>query len=126
VAAGFEEQDVPVDETNLSRLTLDTFYCLGFARGAQPFLARVNGEIAGGGVLHITDQKAHLRTTSSRLKYRGLGVQTALVAARLKMAIGSGCKIAFSSTERRGASARNLSRFGFTPFSVSFQMSGPD
>ena len=126
VAAGFEEEQSTIDENTLCPRTLDTFYCLGFSRGAQPFLARVGGEVAGGGVLHVSDHKAHLRTTSCRFKFRGLGVQTALLTTRLQAAIEAGCKIAFSSTDRRGPSARNLTRFGLTPFSVSFQMSVPN
>src|SRR5262249_33537901 len=53
VAAGFSECNAPVDETTLGSRLLDTFYCFGFADGAQPFLVRRNGELAGGGVLHI-------------------------------------------------------------------------
>jgi hypothetical protein len=125
VAAGFQESDAPVDESQLPARLLDTFYCFGFADGARPFLARRNGEIAGGGVLHINRDTAHLRTTSCRFVHRRNGVQTALLNARLLMAAKDGCRFAFSSTAGIGASARNLERFGLQPLSISFLMSRP-
>jgi hypothetical protein len=37
---------------------LDVFYCLGFADGAQPFLARLDGVVVGGGVVHFSEGTA--------------------------------------------------------------------
>ena len=123
VAAGFEEEDVPVDEARIPRRVLDTFYCLGFADGAQPFFAKHNGVIAGGGVLHITGETASIRTTSCRVEHRNHGVQRALLAFRLNAAANAGCRFAFSSTDKPGPSSRNLRRFGFLTLSTSFTMS---
>jgi len=123
VAAGFQEEDAPVDDSKLPSNLLDTFYCFGFAEGARPFLARRNGEVAGAGVLHINGDTAHLRTTSCRLVHRRNGVQTALLNARLQWAAKAGCRFVFSSTAGIGASARNLERFGLQPLSISFVMS---
>ncbi len=123
VAAGFEESDGSVDDSRLQPWLLDTFYCFGFADGAQPFLARRNGEVAGGGVLHINGDTAHLRTTSCRFAHRRNGVQTALLNFRLQWALRAGCRFIFSSTAGIGASARNLERFGLQPLSISFLMS---
>jgi hypothetical protein len=125
VAAGFQECDAPVDDSKLSARLLDTFYCFGFADGAQPFLVRRSGEVAGGGVLHINGDTAHLRTTSCRFAHRRNGVQTALLNARLQLAAKAGCRFAFSNTAGIGASARNLERFGLQPLSISFLMSKP-
>jgi hypothetical protein len=125
VAAGFAESDAPVDEFKLPPALLDTFYCLGFADGARPFLARRNGEVAGGGVFHVNGDTAHLRTTSCRFVHRRNGVQTALLNVRLQWALKAGCCFAFSSTAGIGASARNLRRFGLQPLSISFLMSKP-
>jgi hypothetical protein len=122
VAAGFQECDAPVDDSKLPPRLLDTFYCFGFADGARPFLARRNGEVVGGGVLHINGDTAHLRTTSCRFVHRRNGVQTALLSARLVLAAKAGCRFAFSSTAGIGASARNLERFGLQPLSISFLM----
>jgi hypothetical protein len=123
VAAGFQESDGPVDDSGLQPWLLDTFYCFGFADGAIPFLARRNGEVAGGGVLHINGDTAHLRTTSCRFIHRCNGVQTALLNFRLQWALRAGCRFVFSSTAGIGASARNLERFGLQPLSISFLMS---
>jgi hypothetical protein len=125
VAAGFQEEDTPVDESKIPTNVLDTFFCLGFANGAQPFFAKYKGEIAGGGVLHITGEMASIRTTSCRLQHRNRGIQRALIASRLDAAHRKGCRFAFSSTDRPGASSRNLQRFGFDTLSTSFTMSLP-
>jgi acetyltransferase (GNAT) family protein len=123
VAAGFQEKDSPVDEGRIQRRTLDTFYCLGFADGAQRFFAKYKGVIAGGGALHVSGETASIRTASCRIEHRNKGVQRALLAFRLEAAIKAGCRFAFSSTDKLGASSRNLRRFGFTPLSNSFTMS---
>ena len=125
VAAGFEEEDSRVDEARIPRRALDTFYCLGFADGAQPFFAKHKGVIAGGGVLHVTGETASIRTTSCRIEHRNKGVQRALLAFRLNAAARAGCRFVFSSTDKPGPSSRNLQRFGFDTLSTSFTMSLP-
>jgi hypothetical protein len=122
VAAGFAEEDSPVDDTKIPLRALDTFYCLGFANGAQPFFAKHKGVIAGGGVLHVTGETASIRTTSCRIKHRNQGVQRALLAFRLDAAARAGCRFAFSSTDKPGPSSRNLRKFGFNTLSTSFTM----
>jgi hypothetical protein len=126
VAAGFQEVESPVDDQNLSSRLLETFYCLGFGEGARSFLVRRNGEVAGGGVLFVDGETAHLRTTSCRFAHRRSGVQTALLSERLREAHAAGCKFVFSSTEGVGVSARNLERFGLEPLSISYLMSKPN
>jgi len=122
VAAGFDEKDSPLDEARIPRRALDTFYCLGFADGAQPFFAKYKGEIAAGGVLHIAGETASIRTTSVRIQHRNQGIQRALLAYRLNAAIRAGCRFAFSGTEAPGPSSRNLRRFGFNTLSTSYTM----
>ena len=94
VSAGFAETESPVDESKLPTQLLDTFYCLGFANGAQPFLARQNGSAVGGGVLHISQGMAQIRTASCRSACRRMGVQTALLRARLDAALKANCRVA--------------------------------
>lgn len=125
VAAGFGEDSLPIDECRLSEETLNTFYCLGFSNGAQAFFAKLDGVVAGGGALHIAQQSASIRTTSCRLQYRNKGVQRALLAFRLERAAEAGCRYAFSSTDKLGASSRNLRSFGFQTLSRSFTMTSP-
>lgn len=122
VAAGFEEEGLPIDDCRLPEDTINTFYCLGFSDGARAFFAKLDGVIAGGGVLHIAQQSASIRTTSCRLPYRNKGVQRALLAFRLEQAARAGCRFAFSSTEKLGPSSRNLRNFGFQTLSRSFTM----
>lgn len=126
VAAGFAEEDSPVDEAEIPTRMLDTFYCLGFADGAQPFFAKHKGTIVGGGVLHVTGETAFIRTASCRMEHRNKGVQRALLAFRLHAAARVGCRFAFSSTDKPGSSSRNLRRFGFNALSTSFTMSLPN
>jgi hypothetical protein len=126
VAAGFQEEDSPVDEATIPQRVLDIFYCLGFADGAQPFLAKYKGVIAGGGVLHVNSGMASIRTASCRVEHRNKGVQRALLAFRLNAAVKAGCRFAFSSTDKPGPSSRNLHRLGFNGLSTSFTMSSPD
>lgn len=125
VAAGFAEVDLPIDEAKIPKRVLDTFYCLGFADGAQPFFAKHKGVIVGGGVLHVTAETAFVRTTSCRIEHRNKGVQRALLAFRLDAAAKAGCRFAFSSTDKPGPSSRNLRTFGFNALSTSFTMSLP-
>jgi GNAT superfamily N-acetyltransferase len=125
VAAGFEEECLPIDECRLSEETLNTFYCLGFSVGAQAFFAKLDGVLVGGGVMHMAQQSASIRTTSCRLQYRNKGVQRALLAFRLEQAAKAGCRYAFSSTDKLGASSRNLRNFGFQTLSRSCTMTSP-
>jgi hypothetical protein len=125
VAAGFAEEHSPVDEAKIPTRMLDTFYCLGFADGAQAFFAKHKGAIVGGGVLHVNGEAAFIRTTSCRIQHRNKGVQRALLAFRLNAAARAGCRFAFSSTDKPGPSSRNLRSFGFNALSTSFTMSLP-
>jgi hypothetical protein len=122
VAAGFLEENSSVNEADIPGTMLDTFFCLGFAYGAQAFFAKLGGRVVGGGVLHISGATASIRTTSCRIAHRNKGVQTALLASRLNCALRNGCRVVFSNTDRPGPSARNLHRFGFRTLSVSRTM----
>jgi hypothetical protein len=122
VSAGFAEHEAAANLSEISARTLDMFHCLGFAEGATALLARRHGRIVGGAVLHIYGGIASLRTCSTRIAARQGGVQTALIAARLRLAMEQGCSIAFSSTEANASSARNLGRFGFAPLSYTHVM----
>jgi ribosomal protein S18 acetylase RimI-like enzyme len=46
-------------------------------------------------------------------RFRGLGVQRALIAARLSIARAAGCDVAGSSTRVSTVSQKNLERLGF-------------
>lgn len=81
------------------------------------YLARINGEIAGAaGMALITTpvgQVAELYIDSTVPGYRGKGVQTALLRARLEEAKKEGIDLATVTTWPTGTSARNVERVGF-------------
>ncbi len=52
-------------------------------------------------------------SASTRPAFRGRGVQTALLHARLAAALGAGCDLAMVHTAPGSASQRNVERLGF-------------
>jgi GNAT superfamily N-acetyltransferase len=77
------------------------------------FLATVGDTPAGGGALAIHDGVALCFSASTRPAYRRLGIQRALLAARLAYAADAGCDLAAVSTIPGSASQRNVERLGF-------------
>jgi GNAT superfamily N-acetyltransferase len=81
--------------------------------GTTCFIARVRGELAGGGTVALHEGVATLSGTGVREAYRGRGLQAALIRARLAFAAEHGCTLASSSTLAATASQRNMERLGF-------------
>lgn len=79
----------------------------------QAFVARVDGELAGGGVLGVTDGLASFTFMSTLPAHRRRGVQTALMRARLEAAIAAGAVHICVQCEVGSPTARNASRLGF-------------
>lgn len=77
------------------------------------FLASVGEEPAGGGAMAICQNMALLFTASTLPQFRNLGVQTALLQARLAQARAAGCDLAVVQTEPGSGSQRNVERAGF-------------
>ncbi len=77
------------------------------------FLATVGDTPAGGGALAIHDGVALCFSASTRPAYRRLGIQRALLAARLAYAVDAGCDLAAVSTVPGSGSQRNVERLGF-------------
>jgi GNAT superfamily N-acetyltransferase len=80
---------------------------------ATCFLAWVDGEAAGGGVMATYEGLAALFSASTRPAFRGRGAQTALLHARLAAAVAAGCDLALVHTTPGTASQRNVERAGF-------------
>jgi len=76
--------------------------------------------IAGGAVLSVCGPLGFLRTASTRWAHRSMGVQSALIASRLRGAERLGCSLVFSCTQGSPASERNLVRHGFQRLSQSY------
>ena len=106
VAAGFLERDDWRELTPPFEVSLEV-------QGAWGFLAFVGGEPAGGGVLGVVDGVALLSGDGVLPRFRGRGLQKALIAARLAFARGRGCDLACASTAPGTASQRSYEACGF-------------
>lgn len=81
--------------------------------GSHTFLASLNGRSVGCGSVQIVDGVAWLGGAATLPAFRQRGVQSALVAHRLRLATELGCEIAAVTALSNGPSARNLVRLGF-------------
>jgi GNAT superfamily N-acetyltransferase len=77
------------------------------------FLAEMDGQTAGGGVLIMHDGIASLGGASTLPEFRNRGAQTALLRARLGFAAEHGCEVAMVTTLPGSTSQRNVERQGF-------------
>jgi GNAT superfamily N-acetyltransferase len=93
---------------------LGLFGTLGRVPGATPFLARVEGAIAGGGLVTIDQGLARLSGASTLPEFRGRGVHRALLQARLELAAAAGAGLATAQALPGSAAQRNAERLGFT------------
>ncbi|KAL4862482.1 hypothetical protein BDV12DRAFT_190400 [Aspergillus spectabilis] len=84
---------------------------------ARVYLAEINGQVAGGAGMAFLSTRfgrvAELYISSTVPKFRGKGVQTALLRKRLAEAKNSGIGIAVVNTWPGSASVRNVDRVGF-------------
>ena len=107
VAQGFAES-YPVTQELLEVMRL-------FASGqnATCYLARVDGKVAGGATLALRNGVAGLFGASTLPAFRGRGVQTALLHARLARAQEKGGDLAVCLAQPGSISQRNVVRQGF-------------
>lgn len=81
------------------------------------FVARVDGQVAGSAGLSVAEtalgRVGELYIASTLPEFRGRGVQTALLRARLVAARAAGCALAVVMARPANASARNTERAGF-------------
>jgi len=106
VCAGFLERDDWHDLEPPFEVSLEVVDAWGF-------LAFVNGEPAGGGMLGIVEGVALLSGDGVIPRFRGLGLQQALIRARLAFAWERGCDLACASTAPGTASQRSYEACGF-------------
>ena len=106
IARGFSDV-IPISE--------DVFDGFASLPGSLDFLARVDGEVAGGGGGRIISEAriAALFGAATLPEFRRRGVQSALIARRLHEAAQAGCEYAVVSTQPGSASQRNMERRGF-------------
>jgi GNAT superfamily N-acetyltransferase len=80
--------------------------------GWRLYLGRLDGVPAGAALLAVDDDVGYLANASTLPEFRGRGVQSALVAARIADARAAGCEQIASQAEFGSASMRNLERAG--------------
>ena len=107
VAQGFAEH-FPVSAEILE--VMELFF---YSPKAQCFLARLDGEPAGGAALAVHDEIAGIYGASTLPAFRKRGVQTALLHARLTVAVAAGCDLAHTITQVGSGSQRNVERCDF-------------
>lgn len=83
------------------------------APDAWGFLALVEGRPVGGGMLGMVEDVALLSGDGVLPRYRGRGLQKALIGARLAFARARGCSMACASTAPGTASQRSYEACGF-------------
>jgi GNAT superfamily N-acetyltransferase len=105
VSQGFAEHH-PVTQSILDVME-------GFFPAAQCFIASVDGAVAGGAALSVREGVCGLFGASTLPEFRGRGVQSALLKARLESAASQGCDIAVSIAQPGSVSHRNIQRHGF-------------
>ena len=81
---------------------------------ATPLFAEMDNEIAGGCGLSIRKNLASCFGDSTLPVFRGNGVHTAMICARIAEAIKSGCDLMTAGTQPGSQSQRNYQRLGFT------------
>ena len=81
------------------------------------FVARVDGRVAGSAGLSVMEtprgRVGELHIASTLPEYRGRGVQSALLQARLAAARDARCALVFVGARPANTSARNVERAGF-------------
>lgn len=106
VAAGFLERDDWRDLTPPFEVSLEV-------PNAWGFLAFVDGELAGGGLLGVVEGVALLSGDAVLPRFRARGLQKALIASRLAFARTRACDLACASTVPGTASQRSYEACGF-------------
>lgn len=99
----------PNDDTSDTRLA----QAVTHRANTTCFLATIDGVPVGASALSIRNEIAIMYFTATRQAYRGQGIQTAMIQARLHYAKAHGCKMVLATTNPGVQSMRNLMRAGF-------------
>jgi len=106
--------DGPAVEEKIDRAALDAlFQQISEISGFVCYLARRNGEIAGGAGMRVASGVAQLCGAGTLPAHRRRGVQTALLQHRLADGARVGCDIAVVTTQPGSVSQQNVQRQGF-------------
>jgi ribosomal protein S18 acetylase RimI-like enzyme len=116
VLTGFatpDEQGVPSHESFPRESLERDMGDMASAAGLVRYLARVEGEPAGGASLRIAAGIAQLCGAATLPAQRRRGVQSSLLAERLEQAGAAGCDLAVVTTQPGSKSQENVQRLGF-------------
>ncbi|APW61463.1 GNAT family N-acetyltransferase [Paludisphaera borealis] len=86
---------------------------MAMVQGVTAWQAKVDGRPAGGASLLVIDGLGLMAGDGTLAEFRGRGVQTALLSARLAHARDAGCDLAVTCTQPATGSQRNAERLGF-------------
>ena len=118
VTTGFLHADVfdgPPSHESFAREMLEPIFAdMAASPGFERFLARRDGEIAGGASFRVQDGVAQLNGAATLPSHRRRGVQSALLRHRLAEAARRGCDVAVVTTQPGSKSQENVQRAGFS------------
>jgi hypothetical protein len=101
------------DKAELTEAEMDIGRDLFRTPGVRCYFASLEGEMAAGAAMFIRDGLATLCADGTIARFRRLGLQRELIAARLNEAAARGCDLATASTMPGSQSQRNYERQGF-------------
>jgi hypothetical protein len=108
VVSGFlSRHDLNDEEMIVGRILFGMPYAKGL-------LAEIGGEVAGGCGFSIRGGLASCFGDSTLPVFRGQGVHTAMICARIAEAISASCDLITAATQPGSVSQRNYQRLGFT------------
>ena len=116
VVTGFmspDTQGVPSSESPPREALEPLFLDMADAPGYRHFVARMDGVDVGGGSMRVDQGLAQLCGAATLPEYRRRGVQTTLLADRLRWAAEHGCDLAVVTTLPGSKSQENVVRRGF-------------
>jgi len=101
------------DKAELTEAEMDIGRDLFRTPGALCYFASLEGEMAAGAAMFVRGGLATLCADGTIARFRRLGLQRELIAARLNEAAARGCDLATASTMPGSQSQRNYERQGF-------------
>jgi GNAT superfamily N-acetyltransferase len=115
VVTARERTQVSLDESYPRDLLEGVMADMASADGFSRFLARRDGVAAGGASLRLFEGVAQLCGAATRPEHRRRGVQSALLARRLAIAVEAGCDVAIVTTQPGSKSQEDVQRHGIRP-----------
>jgi ribosomal protein S18 acetylase RimI-like enzyme len=117
VTTGFMHPDTfdgPASHESFAQDLLGRIYAdLSAVPSFERYIARREGEVAGGASLRIEDGVAQLCGAATLPEHRRRGVQTALLHHRLVKSARRGCDVAIVTTQPGSKSQQNVEKLGF-------------